>query len=486
MPMQTVTVEFGPWEPDTALLNGQQAPEAKNVIPAKRGYHGVPSLVAVTSSALAAPVLEVFTSKAMDGTLITAASTADGIYMLEAGEWVSRYSGSEATGIRAFAQYGDALFALYGTSLLKQATPNTAFAAVSDAPSGETLSLIRDFLVLGRADGTDNKIRWSGIDRPDEWPAPGSNQAQYVQSDVQVFPEGGKVMAIVGGVGGTDGIVFLERAVQRMTYVGTPYIFQFDPVDREYGLLAEKSAVVCGNVCCYLSEDGWRMTDGSSVKNIGAERIDAWFWDQCDLSRLGEVRGVHDPQKRLAVWSFPSNNAAAGVHDRLLIYSYLLDRWSYAVVSIECLYGDYARGLTLEDLDAYGDIDDLPWDSLDSAALKNGGRVLGAVTTSHKLGSFSGPSTEAVVDTAEQGGGRMMVHGFRPLVDCGDACALPIWRVLQKNQRTAGNYSKQMRDGVCYQHISCDYVAARVKVPAGLDWHNCLAVEALIEPEGGY
>ena len=480
-----ITVEFGPWEPDAALLNGQQAPEARNVIPAKRGYRPVQSVVAVTTAALPERVREVYTSKDLAGDIITAAATKNGIYMLEAGDWEQRHSGSVATDNRWFVQYGSALYAIFGTALLKQATPGTAFAAVSGAPTGDILSIVRDFLVMGRVGGVGNAIRWSGIDRPDDWPTPGTNTAQYIQSDQQVFPEGGRVMAIVGGIGGTDGVVFLERAIQRMTYVGTPYIFQFDPIDREYGLLAEKSPVVCGNVCCYLSSDGWRLTNGAQVKNIGAERIDNWFWRECDSTRFGEVRGIHDPWNRLAVWSFPSQQAAAGKHDRLLIYSYLLDKWTYAVVDTECLYGDYARGLTLEDLDAYGDLDHLPWDSLDDAALKNGGRVLGAVTADHKLGSFSCPSLRAVVDTAEFGGQRMMVHGFRPLVDCGNAQAMPIWRVLQKNQRKSGKFTSQQRDGVCYQHISCDYAAARVRIPEGEDWHHALAVEAITETEGG-
>ena len=42
-----ITLEFGPWEPDAALLAGQQAPEARNVIPAKRGDKSVQSLQAV-------------------------------------------------------------------------------------------------------------------------------------------------------------------------------------------------------------------------------------------------------------------------------------------------------------------------------------------------------------------------------------------------------------------------------------------------------
>ena len=39
-----VKLDFGAWEPDAALLDGGHAPEARNVIPARRGYrpmHGL-------------------------------------------------------------------------------------------------------------------------------------------------------------------------------------------------------------------------------------------------------------------------------------------------------------------------------------------------------------------------------------------------------------------------------------------------------------
>ena len=480
-----ITLEFGPWEPDAALLGGQQAQEARNVLPAKRGYRPVRALNAMNAPALASRALDVFVGKGMDGTIATLAATASGIYELSSGAWAEMHSGTAISANRMFAQYGDGIYALYGNALLKQAGAGQNFAAVTAAPTGEILSVIRDFLVLGRAGGVQNCIRWSGIDRPDEWPAPGTNAAQYVQSDQQVFPEGGKVMAIAGAIGGVDGLVFLERGIQRMTYVGTPYIFQFDPLDRTYGTVASRSPVNFGSACVFLAEDGWRMTDGAGVKGIGVERVDAWFFGECDNARLEEVRGMHDAQNRLAVWSFPTDDAPAGVHDRLLIYSYALDRWSYAVVQTECLYQEYARGITLEDLDSYGTLDALPFASLDSAALKAGGRVLGAATTEHRLGTFSGGGTEAVIDTAEQGGDRMMVHGLRPLVNSAAAQAMPLWRDRQMDARQGGEYSEQERDGVCYQHLSCNYLAARVKVPAGEEWSHAVGVEALIEKEGG-
>jgi hypothetical protein len=270
-----------------------------------------------------------------------------------------------------------------------------------------------------------------------------------------------------------------------MTYVGSPYIFQFDPVDRDRGLLAPKSPVVAGALCYYLSEDGWRVTDGSTVKGIGLERIDQWFFDNCDQGRVNEVCGVHDAQDRLALWTFPSAIAPAGVHDRMLIYNYAVDKWSYATLETETIFTDYTRGISLEELDKYGVLSELPFSSLDSGALKPGRLGAFAVTAEHKLANISGPSLEAVIDTAEYGGDRMMLHGFRPLVDSGKAEAMPLYRSRQQDARRGGKYSKQMRDGVCYQHLSTVYLSARIRVPAGENWRNAVAVEALIEPEGG-
>ena len=389
---------------------------------------------------------------------------------------------------REFCDYGFGIYALFGTQFLKadiEGGTTGQFAKVEGAPEAEVMAVVKDFLVLGRLSDFQNGIHWSAIDNPTNWPAIGTDEAQYVQSDRQIFPVGGRVQAVVGGVGGIDGLVFLENAVQRMIYVGTPYIFQFDSVDRERGLLAPKSPVVAGNLCFYLSEDGWRATDGATVKGIGLERIDSWFFENCESSRVGEVRGVHDVQNRLALWTFPSPVAPDGVHDRLLVYNYAVDKWSWCEISTELIFPDYARGLTLEDLDAFGSLDSADMPSLDSPAFKNGKLGVNVFDTSHKLGKLEGKTLEAVIDTAEYGGDRMILHGFRPLVDTGKAEAMPLFRSRQQDASRGGSYTKQQRDGVCYQHLSTVYLSARIRVPAGENWRNAVAVEALIEPEGG-
>ena len=488
MAMNKTRLDFGPWEPDAALLDGRQAPEAKNVLPVRRGYRPLHGLSPLTFPALDSPALAGFSLKDTDGNLLTLAATTGGIYALENRVWTAKHTGTALSSTRIFAEYGPAVYALFGTQLLKSAITAgnaSAFSPVDNAPDAGVLGVIRDFVVLGRLSDARNGIRWSGLDRPDEWPEPGSNDAQYIQSDIQIFPTGGKVQAIVGGVGGVDGLIFLEHAIQRATYVGSPYIFQFDVVDRERGCLAPASPVVCGNACVYLAEDGWSMTDGTSVRDIGAGRVDAWFFKHCAADRLTDVRGAHDAENRLAVWLFASGAAPAGVYDSLLIYNYAADLWAWGEVSAETLFQDYARGLTLEDLDVYGALDSLPFASLDAAALQHGRRLLACFDAGHRLTLFNGDTLEAVIDTAEHGGTRMMLHGLRPLVDSGAAQAMPVFRNRQMDARRFGSYTAQQRDGVCYQHLSTVYLSARVKVPAGAAWSHAVGVEALVEAEGG-
>lgn len=486
MAINMTTIEFAAWEPDQPAYGGQQALDAQNVIPGKRGYRCMPGLAKMAKPALSSSVLGAFSMKDLSGGLITVASTEHGIFSLDGAEWAQKHSGAALSSNREFVSYGDVIYALYGTILLKAEVSGAVqdFSAVKDAPAAARLGIIKDFLVLGKLSGQGNAIRWSGIDDPDAWPAPGSNDAQYKQSDIQIFPVGGNVQAIVGGVGGVDGLIFMEEAVHRAMFVGPPYVFQFNVVDRRRGALASHSPIVCETTCIYLASDGWYATDGASVRAIGAERIDQWFFDTCDMDRVEEVRGVWDAQNRVAFWSFPDNGCPHNIHNRLLIYNYIVDKWSYAKLNTEFLFEDYARGMTLEDLDVYGSLEDVPF-SLDSSGLKNRSLGISAFDMEHTLSRFSGDALEAVIDTAEVGGQRVFMHGIRPLVDRGDAEAAPVWRILQRDIPSFGTYSRQSRDGVCYQHLSANYIRARVRIPSGKHWLSAVGCEVMAELEGG-
>ena len=483
-------LEFGAWEPDDPLLRGLQAPEARNVIPGKRGYRYLPGVSRLSFPQLpGGRCLAAYTLKDVNGDLLTiAASSAGPIYALEGGEWVSKLSDETVNTNRVFANWGPSLYLLHGTSLYKSSVSGGFgdFSAVSTAPKASCMAIVKEFLVLGDLTDARQRIQWSAMDDPDTWPTPGTDDAAAKQSDYQHFPEGGRVMAVMGAVGQADGLVFLERSVQRMSYVGSPYVFSFKQIDGVRGLLAPRSPVNFGAGCVYLSEDGWYLTDGTSTKALGIERVDNWFFNQLEHTRVAEVVGWHDPVNRICIWAFPTTFAGTGILDRVLIYSYDLDKWSYGVISLQTLFGDYARAETLDDLDKYGALDSLPFGTLDAPIFMTGRSLMGCFDSEGYMSVLSGKPLEAVIETQEIGGDRMMVHGLRPLVDRGDARSQPIYRDRQQDIPKYGPLRSQSRDGVCYQHLSTVYLSARVVIPGGgTAWRDASGVEVLVEPEGG-
>jgi len=486
MALKTVTLPFGPWEPDAARLGGTQSCDVRGVLPAARGWRPFPGLSPLQYAALPEAARAAFSCREGEA-LTTLAATEHGVFSLENGQWVRRWSGEAVTADRAFAEYGDNVFALFGTQLIRTRLSGgnpQDFELVEGAPQAGALGVVRDFLFLGRLADEPRGVRWSGLDRPDEWPEPGSDEAQYVQSDIQIFPSGGRVQAVLGGLGGADGLIFLEHGIERATYVGAPYLFQFDHVDRRRGLLAPQSAVDCGGLCCFLSTDGWYATDGTSVKAIGLERVDRWFFENCDSARLAETRGVYDPRQRVALWTFASPMAPADSHDRVLVYSPELDRWSWAELACELLFPDWTRGFTLEELDVFGSLDSLSFGLLDAASLRHGQLSLFAFDAAHRFCSMEGPALEALLESTEHSAGRVFLHGFRPHADSAVAEVMPLFRTRLMDVRRAGPWSRPDREGLCPQRLSARWLCARMRIPAGQNWRHATGVEAVYEGEG--
>ena len=181
--MDRVRLEFGAWEPDAALYGGSHAPEAKNVLTSRRGYEPMRGVADAGYGALDSAVKAGYSQKDTSGNILTLAATGSGIYALENKAWAAKFTGEALTEGRAFCEYGAEVYALFGNALLKShVTGGNAgeFSAVSEAPHGEAVGVIRDFLVLGNLSGQANAIRWSGLDRPDTWPEVGSDEAQYL------------------------------------------------------------------------------------------------------------------------------------------------------------------------------------------------------------------------------------------------------------------------------------------------------------------
>ena len=158
------------------------------------------------------------------------------------------------------------------------------------APKARYITVVRDFVVLGNInDSVDglvpNRVQWSAIANPTgAWTASATTQA-----DIQDLPgEGGWVMNIIGG---EYGVVFRENSLVKMSYVGSPIIFQFDEVEGASGTPAGRSCVKFGrgNNIFYLGRDGFYIFDGQQSTPIGVHQIDKTFYANVNQSYMENI-----------------------------------------------------------------------------------------------------------------------------------------------------------------------------------------------------
>lgn len=262
---------------------------------------------------------------------------------------ITTTSGITGSGPWDFTTFRDNVIAVR-TGSPPIATPLTTvpladFAAVTGSPPGgaETIGYVRDFLVLGATleSGTKypNRVRWSGFNNFNTWGSDLSTQADFqdMRSDF------GEVRKIVAG---TDGYIFQEDAITRMSYVGPPVIFRFDQMSRTIGAQSGKSVVWSKDWCFFYSKGGFKKLDlvNGQIVDIGLNRVDEWFRKKTQLPfNSAEPHAAIDVRRQLVFWAFrdwDGTDPGATVdndHNTVLIYHYELDRWAYMLVDTKLI-----------------------------------------------------------------------------------------------------------------------------------------------------
>lgn len=418
-------IPFADWLPDQPDL-GNKGITAKNVIPWKTGYKKFPAYSAY-STALTARFQGGCFARDKDSNVYNYSGDATKLYRLSGTTQTdaSRLAGGAYSTASddwwEFAQWGETVIATNYADAPQVITMGSAnFAALSGSPpKARHIAVVRDFVVLGNVnDGTKytNRVQWSGINDSTSWAVSAATQADY--QDLQ--GDGGWIQKIVGG---EFGLVFQERAIWRMTYVGSPVIFQFDLVERARGTFAPQSVVAWGNMVFFLSDDGfYAMVGGAPAQPIGDGKVDRYFLNDYQSAALSysRITGTIDPVNKLVMWSYPGSGSASSTPNKILCYNWVYGKWSIIEQEIEGFVRYAASGYTLDSLDSLSGSIDALTTSLDSRAYTGGSMSLAGYNTSHKLGTFTGTAMAATVDTGEvelNPGYRTMITELTPLVD---------------------------------------------------------------------
>lgn len=484
-------IEFGQYLPDLRELGNPGATIARNVIPEIDGYRDLPALSSF-SNALTAYARGAIGVRDKDNNVVNYAGDATKLYALSAATWsdVSIVGGYATATDEAweFLKWGESVLATNYTNNPQTITIGGAnFANLTTAVKFRHIAAVREFVVGGATnDGTDGevpyRVRWSAINDETDWTVSASTMADF--QDLK--GRQGWIQAVRGG---EYGVVFQEYGIWRMTFVGSPTVFQFDETQPGYGTLAPKSVAQYGDTIYFLGQDGfYALTNGATLTPIGANRVDKTFLNDLDSSSILRVSAAVDPINRFVIWIYPGTGHESGLPNKAMLYSWAADRWATAEFDAELVYDALGSGVTLDDgtLDTIsGSNIDALTESLDSAVWKGGAPLIGAFGSDHKLGFFSGTALEAELETAENQispGLRTTINSIRPLVDGGSPNVQIGTRNRQQDVYTWTNPVSTNSIGECRVRSNARYHRFRTKISGGFD--RAIGLEISGAPEG--
>lgn len=489
----------GPYAPDQPDLNGSTSALALNVIAAANSYRPLPSLSAVTS-ALTARGQGGFYARKSDGSAVQFMGDATKLYKLSGTTPVdvSRASGGAyacpADGFWQFCQFGSLVIAINGADVAQKFNieSDTNFSALGGSPpaSPKFSMVVGDFVVFCHTTNGNTYVEWSGINNAATW-----TPSSTTLADNQQLPDGGRIM---GCAGGQVGYIIQEKAIRRMSFVGSPLVFQFDKIhDNVGGAIDYCVTQAPGARVFFMDRAGPYMLIGDRLQDIGAERMSRTFWGSgtyaINQTYLNRTSTAINPVETLWAISIASPASTDGTPDTLWLYNWTVDRWTVAQPGNHEMIATLVTqaSFTLEDLNSlYSTLESVPF-SLDSYVWTGVARpVFGGFDSTHAFGYFNGANLAATVDTLEAaiGDDRLaLVRGARALVDTASHTITLGTRKLQSDAVSWGSaVSPSSSNGMCYFRQNARYARARISVSAGATWTHIQGLADIDTRQRGY
>ena len=400
--------DIGEWKPDLQKFGVGNIADLNNVYPTATGYSPMHEFVPVTDPIIEDDEPAVIAGSATftdsSGVNHTFAGTSDHLYKLDGTEWDDVTPTGGLTGeIDArwrFAKYGDLVLATNYVDPVQcfNLKTDSVFSVMSaTAPKARSIAVVNEFVVLIDTNDTldgerPNRVWWGPIADPQgTWAVD-----QTTMCDYQDMGQGAYCTAIVGGSSGT---IFMRDAIIKMSFVGSPLVFQFDVIDTVHGCIGVDAAASFGDMIPFVSADGLFIMNNNSLQQIGLEKVDKYVLDRIPAEALTQSRVVIDPRLKCVWFGIPNQE---GTLTEGLVYHYPTAKWGKVDISgVQTLHDLTTKGYTLEELDQIDlEIDKLPF-SLDSVAYKGSTPIVGGFDYNGRLVYSYGPFSDGFIETAD-------------------------------------------------------------------------------------
>lgn len=468
-------IPFKSWAPDLPGVAGTNTMAvATNVYPYNEGYRPIQDLAEI-SGALDGKVWGAFCCRVSDGNDgIIVAGTSDKLYTAPSNNssvtFTDRSSGTyHADNISPwfFTQFRDTCIAINQSDGAGTDSPQAinltslgaGFSAISAMPKCRLVATIRDFVVCSPLSNY-RTVQWSAFADYTSWTA-GVNQ-----SDSQILPDGGDILAIIGG---EFGLIFQESAITRMTYVGPPLIFRFDKIADGVGLASWRSLIKFENKFFFRSRKGFYVTDGISAPiPVGYNKVDSFFRTNFSLSIEDQSVYAVDTVNKLIYVAAPPIVAPPDGTDYMnsaLIFNYVTGEWGSVSGSKEftTIFAAY------------------------NANSANSDAFLAAFDNNFKLCKFTGSTLQAVLTTSDfepNPGDRACVTSMSPLTDTSSATGLLQFKERPASSFTNGSSTTMQANGEIPVLQSGAFFRAQITIPAATSWTYINGIDYDAQPDG--
>lgn len=421
-------IPFGPWRPDVAKFDSAFSNVATNVVWSNDGYRPIAKLVTTSTSNTGTNVRGAFSCRDTSGGVHNFCGDRTKLYKLNgtgtAWSDVSRSVGGAYTlpadsGWWTFTQFGNFVMADNGVDAAQvyQLGVSSVFAALAGSPPiAKYGAIIKGFSVKAAVASATNRVQWSDLENHASYSIGGTSLADY-----QDFAEGGQIQGIVGG---EYGLVFQDRAVQRMTFEGPPTIFRFDQISNSIGCRVPRSIAGLGDLAFWFGHEGFFQCVGAQqITPIGNDKVDRWLKENISIGDFDKSVAAIDPVNKLYCFAFRDINRGSSVYNNsMLLYHWPSGEWTLVRDDIGIIYPAYQQsGYTLDTLDAvYPDLDAMTL-SLDSSVLQGTNQLaLCCISGSGDVQFFTGSNMAANIETGVfelTPGRKSMLRGFRPMIE---------------------------------------------------------------------
>lgn len=483
-------ISWGPFRPDVGGPNSGMAEIADSVLVQSAaggvGYGPFAALVIpATATALPAAPRGSISLRLFDGSQRVYYGTATTIEELQ-GDFTWN---TIATGLNV-TDDDDISFVHFGSFLLNTNTTDGFNAynvevpagnnPVPDAPTARFIFSCNNVIFALDCNGNNKRMQSSGIGDHTAWNRLGANG--------KTFEDGG---ALLWGADLKNGaaVIYQDDASRLIQFGSAPggALYTIVKIADGRGSVGERSCVSFDGMVYTLATDGYYLfTLNGGNEPIGAEKINRWFLDRVDQSRLSEVQGSIDPLNKVVWWRFPTlNDTSATVFSGLLGYDWQIKEWITATVDTSSLGRLATPGYVLDAMDGFGVLDsiDIP---LDSRFWQGGQPVFAALDADYKFGTFSGSAMAATLRSCVMNSPvTSLIAWATPISDAPNSTLALGSNDTLSDPIAWTTPAGKVRNGATGQRIRGLNLQAEETIPAGEVWSYSNGVDHIKSAQGG-